>query len=262
MALNWADECSGRAGQPPDPALWGVRETDEWQPAGELQTYIVDKSTAQYDGLGHLVITARRTADGGYTSARLSARHSSAGTLFRYGLFEARIRVPVGSGVWPAFWLLGEDDRYGWPDCGEIDIMEAPSSDSTRGQIHQGTHSPRAGETHSPHTSTGDAVGVGVTPSRGDWAGTFHTYAADWAPHRIDFYVDGRRTGSVTESDVRDHGGIWRFDERAQAPILNLAVGGWAGAPDGSWEEQSMLVDWVRVHDGLPGDERGHRGRG
>jgi beta-glucanase (GH16 family) len=272
MGVIWADECDGQDGQPPDPALWGVRETDAWQPAGELQTYTRDVANAHYDGRGHLVITARRQPGGGFTSARLSARHSNSRALFRYGLFEARIKVPTGTGVWPAFWLLGQDDRYGWPGCGEIDVMEAPSSDGTRGEVHQGTHSPRAEGTDSPHARTGAAVGAGVTPSLGHWGDGFHTYAVDWAPGRVAFFIDGRHTGTVTESDVHTRGGQWPFDNHEQSPILNLAVGGWAGEPDRTWAEQSMLIEWVRVYERVgaldgtgsrpePGDEGGTGGR-
>lgn len=241
MRLVWGDECDGAAGTPPDPDLWGVRETDEWQPAGELQTYTRDPANAYHDGRGHLVIRALREAGDGrrHTSARLSARHSRRPREFHYGRFEARIAIPTGTGLWPAWWLLGPDDRYGWPDCGEIDVMEAPSSPATRGQIHQGTHSPSA-------TSTA-TVGVGVAPTAGDWAG-FHTYTVAWEPGRVAFFIDAFPTGVVTRVDVESKGGVWVFDDRPQAPILNLAVGGWAGEPDGSWSSGSMLVDRVRVY--------------
>ncbi len=167
-------------------------------------------------------------------------RHSLRPQLFHCGLFEARIKVPTGTGVWPAFWLLGEDDRYGWPACGEIDIMEAPASAATRGQVHQGTHSPS-------RDGTGD-VGVGVAPSAGDWGRAFHTYAVAWAAGELRFFIDGRLTGIVNEQDVEARGGAWPFDDRPQSPIINLAVGGWAGVPDDTWAEQSMLVEWVRVY--------------
>jgi beta-glucanase (GH16 family) len=261
--LVWADECDGAAGAPPRADLWGLRRTDRWQPAGELQRYTDDPANAHHDGVGHLVLRAVRTSAGstsaGYTSARLSARHSTNPGLFRYGLFAASIRVPTGAGAWPAWWLLGEDDRYGWPACGEIDIMEAPSAPataaelvgaapsqrSTAGQVHQGTHSPAAG---SPVTADDREVAVGVPPSTGDWGGGFHVYALDWRPGRLTFSIDGRRTGEVTRAEVESRGGAWPFEERRQSPVINLAVGGWAGRP-GDWTEQSMLVDWVRVYE-------------
>lgn len=238
--LVWAEEGNGAPRGVPDPDLWGIRVTDQWQPAGELQTYTTDVANAAYDGDGHLVLAARRhaTADHPVTSARLSARHARHQHLFRFGRFEARIRVPVGAGVWPAFWLLGEDDRWGWPDCGEIDVLEAPAGPATAGQVLQGIHC--------PSETTGSAVGVGVPPSRGRWGEDFHTYGVQWRPGRIAFSIDGEPTGAVTRSDVEDAGGRWVFDERPMAPIVNLAVGGMAGAP-GDWIRQEMLIDWVRV---------------
>jgi beta-glucanase (GH16 family) len=237
---TWADECDGAAGTPPRPDLWGVRRTDEWQPADELQCYTDDPANAHHDGRGHLVVRAVRTGTGEYTSARLSARHSGDPKRFRYGLFAARIQVPTGAGIWPAWWLLGEDDRYGWPGCGEVDIMEAPSGSATKGQIHQGTHSPAA---------NGDReVSVGVPPTAGEWGGEFHVYAVDWRPGRMSFFIDARPTGEVTRQQVESRGGVWPFDDRPQSPVLNLAVGGWAGQPD-DWPEQSMLIDWVRAYD-------------
>jgi beta-glucanase (GH16 family) len=241
LRLLWADECSGKAGAPPDAELWVWRPMDAWHPPDELQTYTDDAANAHYDGRGHLVITARKgPGPRRYTSARLSAHLSSRPGLFLYGCFQARIRVPTGFGIWPAFWLLGQDDVYGWPLCGEIDVMEAPSSATTVNQVHQGTHSPSAYD--------GGSVAVGIPPALAEWGRGFHTFAADWGPGEIRFLIDERMTGVVTRDDVELHGGTWVFDERPQAPVLNIAVGGWAGPPDGSWAEQSMVVDWVRVY--------------
>jgi beta-glucanase (GH16 family) len=240
MRLVWGDDCEGAAGERPDPTLWGVRESDEWQPPSELQTYTRDPANAHYDGEGHLVIAALRLDRAGrpFTSARLSARHAVARHLFRYGRFEARVRVPAAIGAWPAWWLLGEDDRFGWPDCGEIDIMEAPCGPDTGGQVHQGTHSPPVG--------AGTAVGVGVRPSAGQWSDAFHTYAAVWRPGVIEFVIDDVSTGKVTRSEVEAAGGLWRFDDRSLSPILNLAVGGWAGSP-GPWARAEVSIEWVRI---------------
>ena len=246
-SLIWADECGGDAGQPPDPVRWGVLETDEWQPPAESQTYTRDPANAHHDGQGHLVIAALHQ-DHAITSARLSARHAPARHLFRYGWFEARIRVSGAAGAWPAWWLLGEDDRYGWPECGEIDIMEAPCGSGTAGQVHQGTHSPRAGAGNvgSGDVRPGAAVGVGVRPSTGRWAESFHTYAVLWRPSVVAFFIDDIATGQVARGDVEAAGGVWRFDDRRLSPVLNLAVGGWAGPP-GQWSRAEMMVDWVRI---------------
>jgi beta-glucanase (GH16 family) len=244
MGLVWADECTGTAGAPPDPGLWGWHPTDAWQHADELQTYTDDPVNAHYDGRGDLVITAIRQGGDRYTSARLNARRSVRPGVFRYGYFEARLHVPVGGGVLPAWWLLGPDDVYGWPQCGEIDVMEAPASPQTKGQVHQGSHSPPADD--------GDAVGVGVAPSTGDWGGSFHVYGMHWTPGRLEFFIDSVSTGRVTRGDVESRGGRWVFDDHGQSPMLTLAVGGWAGRPDEGWTRQSMIVDWVRIHDCLP----------
>jgi len=242
LRLVWADECAGAAGSPPDANLWGRQLSDEWQPAGEVQVYTDDPVNAHYDGGGHLVLTAVRESAGtrAYTSARLSVRRAAGGRVFRFGRYAARVKVPTGAGVWPAWWLLGPDDLYGWPACGEVDVMEAPSSVATAGQVHQGIHVPRAGD--------GEAVSVGVPPSCGDWGADFHVYGVGWTPGRMEFFIDERVTGSVTREEVESCGGEWPFDDLALSPILNVAVGGWAGAPDPAWSRQSMLVDWVRIY--------------
>jgi beta-glucanase (GH16 family) len=239
MRLLWSDECDGSLGAPPDPNLWGVRETDRWQPPGELQVYTTNRANSHYDGRGHLVLAAIRHAPGVYTSARLSARHTAKPAAFLYGGFEARIKVPTGDGIWPAWWLLGPDHELGWPRCGEIDIMEAPASPSTRNQIHQGVHA--------LHTTDGTDVAVGVEPRHGNWGAGFHTYRVDWTPQRLDFSIDGEHTGTVTSEDMAEKGGQWPFDDQPHSPILNLAIGGWAGTPDPRWTSQIMLVSHVRM---------------
>lgn len=243
MTLIWADECRSPAGTPPDPDIWCRHTTDAWQPADELQTYTDDPANAYYDGAGHLVLTAIRQSDR-YTSARLNARMAGRPGAIRYGYAEARLRVPGGDGAWPAWWLLGPDDEYGWPECGEIDIMEAPASRATGGQAHQGTHSPSV-------AGRGD-IGVGVAPTTGNWGDAFHLYAVDWKPGRLEFFIDSVPTGAVTRDDVVSRGGRWVFDDYPQFPVLSLAVGGWAGRPADAWTEQSMIVDWVRVYDRPP----------
>jgi len=241
LRLVWAEEGAGVAGAPPDPDLWAWRPVDEWHPPDELQTYTDDPANAHYDGHGHLVLRALRgNGPRRYTSARLSAHHANRPGVFRYGRFAARIRVPTGTGIWPAWWLLGPDDEVGWPECGEIDVMEAPSSAATLGEVHQGIHAPPSGGP--------GPVSVGVAPSVGDWGAGFHTYAVDWTPGRVRFFIDDRTTGDVTRQDVERSGGRWIFDDRPHGPVLSLAVGGWAGLPDGSWSQQEMLVDWVRVY--------------
>jgi beta-glucanase (GH16 family) len=242
MKLVWAEQGIGDTGTPPNPDLWGLRVTDQWQNSSELQAYTQSLTNAYYDGSGHLIIKAvKETVAGkGYSSAKLDIRHSAQPKLWLYGLFEARIKVPTGTGAFPAFWLLGEDNLYGWPYCGEIDVMEAPASSSTAGQLHQGTHSPGA--------SNGSDVTVGVPYSVGSWGADYHTYSINWQPGEIEFFIDHKSTGKVTRAQVEAAGGAWVFDHRPQSPILNLAVGGWAGTPDPAWTTQTMTIDWVRIY--------------
>lgn len=239
MTLIWADECTGDAGTPPDPHLWGLRLTEQWQSAAEQQNYTTSTANARYNGKGQLEIKAVKGASGGraYSSARLEARRALAPARIRYGLVEARLQLPTGAGTWPAFWLLGDDGAYGWPWCGEVDVMEAPVMAGQTRQVHQGTHSPGA---------AGADIAAGVDP--GVAADGWHTYSVDWAPDRLDFYTDHTRTGTVTRADVEAKGGTWVFNVRPMSPILNLAVGGWAGTPDPVWTSQTLLVDWVRVY--------------
>ncbi len=235
---DWSDEFDGAAGEPPDPSRWGLVVTDTWQPAAELQTYTRDPANAYQDGQGNLVVAALRAGDR-ITSARLSARHAPQRHLFRYGWFEARLRVSDAPGAWPAWWLLGEDDRHGWPECGEIDILEAPCGPELSGQAHQGTHSPRG-------DGAAGAVGLGGPPSKGRWAEGFHRYVVRWRPSTVEFFIDDRPTGTVNRTAVEAAGGVWRFDDRSLSPVLNLAVGGWAGPP-GDWSRAELVVDWVRI---------------
>jgi beta-glucanase (GH16 family) len=180
------------------------------------------------------VITAR--ADGEWlscwygpcthTSARLTTKGRFSQT---YGRFEARIKIPRGQGVWPAFWLLGENiDEVGFPECGEIDVMENVGS-SPR-EVLSALHAPKLNPGH-----------VEVLP--GPVADDFHVFAVDWTPQQIAFSVDGRVHFVQERTDVG-----WRFDLPFHL-ILNIAVGGnWPGSPDASTEfPQQMVVDWVRV---------------
>jgi beta-glucanase (GH16 family) len=242
-SLVWAEECTGPAGSGPDPGLWGQDVTAPWQRADELQSYVTSAANAHYDGEGHLVIKAIKepTAGKPYSSAKLFTRLSAQPALFLFGLIEARIKVPTNVGVLPAFWLLGPDNEQGWPACGEIDIAEWPASALTANQVHQGTH--QASRTD---TTVDVPTGAAVTTNADGWGG-WHTYSVDWQPDALDFYIDNRRTGTVTRASVEATGGGWVFNDSPAAIILNIAVGGWAGPPDPSWSEAAMLVDYVRV---------------
>ncbi|MDT0187773.1 glycoside hydrolase family 16 protein [Microbacterium sp. ARD31] len=232
--IVWRDDFDGPAGAAPDPSVWRHETGAGGWGNDELQRYTDSRDNAALDGAGHLVITARREPDGSFTSARLVTQ----GLLeVRHGRVEARIRVPSGRGVWPAFWMLGAAlGPVPWPDCGEIDVMEVLG------------HEPHVvhGTVHCP----GYAGASGITASHAhdaSLADAFHVYAVDWAPGRITWSVDGTSYHQVTRDGVGAD--RWVFD-RPFFLLLNVAVGGgWPGAPDGSTAfPQQMVVDHVRVH--------------
>lgn len=244
QSLAFADEFDGPAGTPPDPARWNHEVNGDGGGNGELQYYTDSTDNAALDGQGNLVITARKenpanlqcwygTCD--YTSARLN----SAGKFTRaYGHIEARIKVPRGNGIWPAFWMLGDNFAdAGWPGCGEIDIMENIGREP--GMVH--------GSLHGPGYSGGNPItGTYTLPDGGVFADGFHTFAVDWAPDQISWSVDGTIYQTHTPADT--NGNPWVFDHPFFL-ILNVAVGGsWPGPPDGSTQfPQQMTVDYVRV---------------
>ena len=245
--LSWNDDFNGADGSSPDPSKWtydtGVGGNG-WG-NNELETYTNRTKNAQIQG-GNLVITAVKEtyadpSDGvtrNYTSARLKTQ-----SLFSqaYGRFEARIKIPAGQGMWPAFWMLGNDiSSVGWPKCGEVDIMEDIGKEP--GIVH--------GSLHGPSTigQTSDDTAPFSLPAGQKFADDFHLYAAEWEPGTIRFYVDSTLYATFNSSQW-PAGGAWVFDHPFFI-ILNVAVGGsWPGSPDNSTVfPQQMLVDYVRVY--------------
>lgn len=241
LTLRWSDEFDGTAGQLPDAAKWTYDVGTGW---GNAQIeYDTDHRAANVslDGEGHLAITVRRESYAGhdFTSGRITTRGLYEPT---HGRIEARIKLPSGAGLWPAFWLLGADfGTAGWPQCGEIDVMEA------RGQEPSWIF----GSLHGPGYSGGSGITrrYGLPNDRFDTG--FHTFAVEWDEGRIDWSVDGVAYQRVTPSSVS---GPWVFDH-AFAIILNVAVGGTVGGVVPGADvvfPQSMLVDWVRVYGDTP----------
>lgn len=241
--LTWNDEFNGSNGSGVDPSKWVVEVGGKDWGNEELEYYTSRRENA-YIQDGNLVIKARRENYAGtdrvsrnYTSARLktAGRFSQA-----YGRFEARIKVPAGQGMWPAFWMLGDDiDKAGWPACGEIDIMENIGKEPST--IHGSIHGPGY---------TGE-VGIEapyVLPEKRRFADDFHIFAVEWEPNAIRFYVDDDLYVTRSRSDLRPDW-MWVFDHPFFL-ILNLAVGGdWPGNPDATTVlPQTMLVDYVRVY--------------
>lgn len=233
--LTWSDEFEGTAGQLPDAAKWAFDIGTDW--GNQQLEYDTDRpENASLDGEGNLAITARREAFGGqpFTSARIKTEGLFEQT---YGRFEARIKMPWGPGIWPAFWLLGSDvDEVGWPQTGEIDIMES------RGQQPSVIH----GTVHGP----GYSADAGVTKSYGLEKGRFDTdfylFAIEWEEDYIRFFVDDVLYQEITPKDVS---GEWVFNKPFFI-ILNVAVGGnYVGFPTSETPfPQTMLVDYVRVY--------------
>jgi beta-glucanase (GH16 family) len=247
--LTWSDEFSSANGSAPDPKKWTFDLGGDGWGNFELQSYTARTQNAQIQN-GNLAITAQREtftgADGikrDYTSARLKTQ-----AIFEqaYGRFEARIKIPKGQGMWPAFWMLGADvEKNPWPKCGEIDIMENIGSEP--GINHASLHGPYPGR-ESSVTHNSDLTGTYVMPTGQILADDFHIYAIEWEPGIARFYVDSSNYATFTQSQW-PAGGQWVF-EHPFFIILNVAVGGaWPGKPDATTQfPQKMLVDYVRVY--------------
>ena len=237
--LVWSDEFDGAAGTLPDPATWRMEVGTGWGNQ-QLECDTDRASNAAMDGQGRLVITARRESYQGcaYTSARLTSQGKR---TFRYGKIEARLQLPRGRGLWPAFWMLGANvPTVGWPASGEIDVMEY------RGQEPSKVH----GTVHGPGYAGGGGITKSVTLRNVRFDNSFHVFTVEWSADRIGWFVDGMRFHEVTRADVP---GPWVFDQPFHL-LLNVAVGGtFVGSPDQFTPfPTAMLVDWVRVYQLAP----------
>ena len=254
-SLIWAEEFDGPSGAPASPATWRQETGGHGWGNRELQYYTDGTANAALDGASCLAIKVRHVASalaaahyGGcaYTSARLISKNL---VSFRYGLVAAKIKLPGGRGMWPAFWLLGENlDEVGWPRCGEIDVMEnfGTNPADVSGTVHGPGYSGAVGITGSLA-----AVGVGDASDASDasasLADVFHVYSVRWEPDSIRWFVDQTMYHSVTPADL--HGNPWVFDHDFFL-IINVAVGGTASVPPDESVSfpQTMLIDYVRVY--------------
>ena len=241
--LVWSDEFNGADGSSPDPSKWGFDTGGNGWGNNELETYTSRPENAEVQG-GNLVITARQetyTGSDGITRNYTSARMLTAGKFSQqYGRFEARIKLPAGQGMWPAFWMLGDNiGSVGWPASGEIDIMENVGFEP--GTVH--------GSVHGPGYTGGSGISATYAlPAGQKFSDDFHVYAVEWQPNVVRFYVDSTLYETVTPSNLPG-GAVWEFDHPFFL-LLNVAVGGdWPGAPDSTTVfPQTMLVDYVRVY--------------
>jgi len=239
----WSDEFDGPTGSAVDLSKWSFDIGGNGWGNNELETYTSRTANSELVG-GQLAIRALKETFAGpdkitrnYTSARLLTKNKFSQA---YGRFEARIKISYGQGIWPAFWMLGDNiDTVHWPTCGEIDIMENIGKEPSR--IHGTLHGP------------GYSAGSGITapyalPNGQKFSDDFHTFAVEWEPKVIRFYVDGVLYKKRTPADL-PAGRSWVFD-RPFFIILNVAVGGsWPGNPDTTTIfPQQMLVDYVRVY--------------
>ena len=222
-------------------AVWAPVDAPALLGNGSLQYYTSRSENLKVeDGMLHIIAREESFEGLNYTSARIETNG-----LFeqKYGRFEARIQLPWSQGLWPAFWLLGnqcqENSEFGainWPNCGEIDIMENRGDEPTL--IN--------GSVHGPGYSGGEAI-TKAHELDGDRFDTgFHTFGIEWGEGYINYYVDNVLYNQITPADVT---GEWVFNDEFYI-IMNVAVGGgYAGAPDASTVfPQEMLVDYVRVY--------------
>src|SRR5580704_189831 len=241
--LIWSDEFNGPNGSAADPSKWVTETGGGGWGNDELEYYTSRLENASVQN-GNLIIKVLREkytgADGvtrDYTSARLKTLGKFSQT---YGRFEARMKIPRGQGIWPAFWMLGADiGEAPWPASGEIDIMENIGKEPAL--VH--------GTIHGPGYSGEHGLGAPYSlPSKQNFADDFHVYAVEWEPNVIRFYVDDHLYGTRTPADL-PQGAKWVYDHPFFI-LLNVAVGGlWPGNPDAtSTYPQTMLVDYVRVY--------------
>jgi beta-glucanase (GH16 family) len=241
--LVWSDVFNGPAGTPPPASKW-IHDVGAWgYTEDEVETYTDNPANASLDGYGDLAIIARRqTATGpdGRTRKYTSARLETSGRFSAdHGLIEIRMKIPAGPGLWPAFWLLGNDaNTAGWPACGEIDVIEALGGHPFL--AHGFINGPSA---EAPHFVVGHTAESATSLAAG-----FHTYAIRWSRNSITWLLDGVPYGTTTPNDLPS-GARWVFN-RPFHLLLNLAVGGkWGGPPNSSTHfPATMLVDWVRVY--------------
>jgi beta-glucanase (GH16 family) len=226
-SLIWSDEFSGNT---LNTSNWNFDiGTGNWGWGNNELQYYTNSNQNLFLANGLLHIMAKQQAFGtsNYTSARIN---SSNKFNFTYGRLEARIKLPMGQGLWPAFWLLGQNiNEVSWPECGEIDVMEhVNNNDYINGTLHWNQN----GHQYNGSTTSFDPE-------------AFHQYMIEWDENKIQWFIDGIsfKTMNITSNNMSAF-------HQPFFVILNLAVGGlWPGSPDNTTPFPSeMLVDYVRYY--------------
>jgi beta-glucanase (GH16 family) len=232
--LVWADEFNYTG--LPDPSKWNMETGGNGWGNNELQYYTNTENNAMVEN-GILTITARKESFQGsdYTSARITTQNKFD---FKYGRIEARMKLPYGQGLWPAFWMLGANfNSVGWPACGEIDIMEMVGGTNQDNTVYSTLHWDNNG-------SKAD-YGKSYTLPTGNFADGYHIFAIEWNNTKITAFVDDTQYFVIDITPAA----LSEFQQNFFI-ILNVAVGGtWPGPPDASTVfPQTMEVDYVRVY--------------
>jgi beta-glucanase (GH16 family) len=259
--LVWSDEFSnsGTSNALPNSKVWAYDTGFQCCGNNEQETYCAagaatspcdpNNPNAYVDTTGILHITARNSSGTTYTSARLKTQGQFS---FMYGRVEARLMLPESQGMWPAFWLLGNNIKtLSWPGCGELDVMEhidgnnpppyaggtPPGFDWIAGSVHGGTTAAHLDGTQQYHPN-------------GFSAAAWHTYGMIWSKGQVQYYVDDPSNVYATFTPASFNNGPWPFDQGPQFIILNLAVGGdWPGNVNGTTVfPGDMQVDYVRIY--------------
>jgi beta-glucanase (GH16 family) len=247
----WSDEFNGPDNSDVDPTKWVHEVSGTGNGNQELEYYTSGTDNAFQAG-GYLHIVAKTSSNQytcwygscQYTSGKIVTKAWGKPSLFekQYGRFAARMKIPAGQGMWPAFWMLGNDiSTVNWPSCGEIDTMENIGKNPAT--VYGTIHGPDMAKAN---VSLGGNSVLGM----GALADDFHEYAVEWKAGQVAFLLDGMTYFTATQSAFQ---GTWVFDHPFYL-ILNLAIGGgWPGSPDSTTVfPAELLVDWVRVYDPGP----------
>ena len=246
--LTWSDEFSQPVNTPPDKAHWSYNTGDNGWGNAEMENYVSDLEHAHVvadpaatDGKAlqiKVTYNGQGLSHGNFQSARLTSRGK---VTARYGYIEARIQMPAGQGIWPAFWMLGanlSDPGVGWPNCGEIDIME--NIGSKPGMNESSLHGPGYSGNHAVHATD-------FLSREQQFKDGYHVFGMLWTQEAIIFSVDGIPFEERSPADIP--GKTWAFNHPFFF-VMNVAVGGYfSGSPDSTTQfPQTMRVDYVRVY--------------